>query len=297
MGTALPNDLAKYIRNGQIRDAHGIAGDNNGLGVNAFSVTDYGQLGFCSNSAVATGPYNQICIGHNSAGKPILEASSMAGAPAQALQICSAGTCLDFPFVPPGSGVIGPSSTVIGHIATWANTTGTLLADSGPGLNQPSSANFWVDNVPPVVVDRMNDRLFPGAAANQYNANKAAPVHSWTGVTNSAIFQYLETNAQLSVISTIGEIAGFFAARTSETPSGNTCCSIPLAIFGNNDRTSPQEVQWGLYSTIARQAGAGTAINEFDGQSREHRVLSPYSGAVSGATVDLWLPAAASWPR
>jgi hypothetical protein len=180
-----------------------------------------------------------------------------------------------------------PANPPAGSVWTY----GTAGAAWAPGfLNQASTTSYWVDNNPPVNLNRMNDRLFLGASANTYNASFAAPVHSWTGTVYGNIFQYLETFAQLSVISTVGEVGGFYASRTSETLSGNTCCSIPLAIFGNNDRTGRQDVQWGLYSTLTRQPGAGTVINEFDiGNLGNTVVLSPYSGTLSGATSDLWV--------
>lgn len=48
-----------------------------------------------------------------------------------------------------GSGIVGPNVSVAGHLATWGNTTGTLLADSGaapvlgPGSSTVGDAVVW----------------------------------------------------------------------------------------------------------------------------------------------------------
>ncbi len=157
--------------------------------------------------------------------------------------------------------------------------------------NQASTLSFWVNDTPPVNLNRMNDRLFLGAASNSYNANQSSPVHSWVGTNNSGIFGYLETYAQLSDISTIGEMAGFFASRTSDTKGGNVCCAIPVAVFGDNNETGSQLTQWGVYNTLVRESGAGTTLGyETDiGNLGSLVSINAYSGALTGLTSDLWV--------
>jgi hypothetical protein len=97
MGTALQNDLAKFQRNGEIRSPGGISGDNNGIGANPFSVTDYGQLGFCSNSNKTTGPYTQVCIGHDAAGNGLITFDWLNGATAKQFNMVINGVSTPLP--------------------------------------------------------------------------------------------------------------------------------------------------------------------------------------------------------
>lgn len=50
------------------------------------------------------------------------------------------GTTYQFPFVV--GGIVGPSTSVIGHAACWNNITGTLLSDCGTAVS-PSANNAW----------------------------------------------------------------------------------------------------------------------------------------------------------
>lgn len=40
-----------------------------------------------------------------------------------------------YPPNPPGAGISGPNSSTVGHVATWADTSGTSLADGGGALS------------------------------------------------------------------------------------------------------------------------------------------------------------------
>jgi hypothetical protein len=130
MGTTLQNDLAKYQRNGEIRNSGGIAGDNNGLGANPFSVTDYGQLGFCSNSAPTSGPYSQICIGHDSQGNGKLTVDSLNGAPNHGFvfELNGQQTALPIPLPPAApcpaiTSYGGVADGTTDNVAAWAALT------------------------------------------------------------------------------------------------------------------------------------------------------------------------------
>jgi hypothetical protein len=108
-GQVQPNEIAKFERNGAARNSGGIAGDNNGLGVTPFAATDFQQRGVCSNSGPASGPYNQICIGHDSAGDAVLSVDNLGGGTGQfkfllngILQTPTTGG----PYLPTAGGVI-----------------------------------------------------------------------------------------------------------------------------------------------------------------------------------------------
>ncbi len=96
-----------------------------------------GYLGsrFCmydAPSANSTGGH-QLCLDPNATGGfGLLSYNSFGGAAAKDLKFVVNGTTYPFPFTQ-GS-VSGPGSSTVGHIATWANTSGTLLADGGVAL-------------------------------------------------------------------------------------------------------------------------------------------------------------------
>jgi hypothetical protein len=138
MGTALPNDLAKFQRNGQIRDAVGIAGDNNGMGVNPFAATDYGQLGICSNSAATTGPYYQVCIGHNTAGDGLLTVDNLGGAPPKAFKLIVNGAEIPIAGAPPAAAACANILVYGGDPAGVAdNDAAFAAAVANPSVNGP----------------------------------------------------------------------------------------------------------------------------------------------------------------
>jgi hypothetical protein len=94
-----------------------------------------GYLGsrFCLYDGPTTGAYHQLCIDPNATGsKGLISYNAFGGASNQGFNFVLNGTTYTFPFST--SGVVGPATTTVGHVATWADTTGTLLADSGGTL-------------------------------------------------------------------------------------------------------------------------------------------------------------------
>jgi hypothetical protein len=139
MGTTLQNDLAKYQRNGEIRNSGGIAGDNNGVGANPFSVTDYGQLGFCSNSAPTSGPYAQICLGHDPNGDARLSIGSLNGAPNHSFLIDVNGVVLS----PLALGLGAACQSIVSF-----GGLGDNVADNTPAWNTAKAASSCVSFPP-----------------------------------------------------------------------------------------------------------------------------------------------------
>lgn len=66
----------------------------------------------------ATAPGGQVMLGITTTGAPIFNS-------------------------PPTNLVLGPGTTVVGHLATWANTTGNLLADGGAVTNTPPQTTVY----------------------------------------------------------------------------------------------------------------------------------------------------------
>ncbi|HEV2159568.1 hypothetical protein [Bradyrhizobium sp.] len=78
----------------------------------------------------------------------------------------------------PGSGnVIGPASSTIGHIATWANTSGTLLADSPFPFAYAKSLGIKQDGValtaPVSITSGQNVLTVPGGSFTASDVGKA----------------------------------------------------------------------------------------------------------------------------
>jgi hypothetical protein len=138
MGTAQPNDLAKFQRNGQIRDPGGVDGDNNGMGVNPFSATDNHQRGICSNSAATTGPYYQVCIGHNTAGDGLLTVDNLNGAPPKGFKLFVNGAEIPIAGAPPAAAACANILVHGGDPAGVANNDAAFAsAVANPSVNGP----------------------------------------------------------------------------------------------------------------------------------------------------------------
>lgn len=83
----------------------------------------------CFYDGPVTGPNHYLCLNAQAGGGGLISYGAQNGASTQQLNFKVNGTTFQFPF---SSGfVVGPGTSVVGHLATWANTTGTLLADGG----------------------------------------------------------------------------------------------------------------------------------------------------------------------
>lgn len=127
-GNATPGHPLYFVTNG-------IAGDA-GTAVNGFltsvGVTASGDA-ICQNSAGPTSAgWQRICLGVTTAAGADITVQHFGTATAQPLTLNLNGTAYQFPFALPGTGIIGPGTTVIGDFAEWANTIGTLLQDVTP---------------------------------------------------------------------------------------------------------------------------------------------------------------------
>lgn len=76
----------------------------------------------------ATG-YHYLCFSANAGGGGLLAYGAGGGAAQLPLTMSINGTAYPFPFVV--GGIVGPSTTVVGDLSSWANTAGTLLNDTG----------------------------------------------------------------------------------------------------------------------------------------------------------------------
>ena len=149
-GPTAPGHVPIYLGTGQsqpvVQDSGPAGGGGPGVGLSELNVTARGT-GTPPYSAQGTGPYKTIgcfydapvtnssgyhylCLSPNgSGGTGILAFGASNGATPTSLIFEINGSPYSFPFTT--TGVVGPNSSVIGHLATWNNTTGTLLADGG----------------------------------------------------------------------------------------------------------------------------------------------------------------------
>lgn len=135
-GTATPHNLAKITRNGQVQDAspRGVLGDNNGRGANPFAVLDNLGLGICSNSAVTTGPYSQVCLGHDTSGNGVLSLNSYGGQADGSLVVSVNGVALPIlPGTVNGTPFVADNATLAGLASTFSATVRRIDHTAGFG--------------------------------------------------------------------------------------------------------------------------------------------------------------------
>jgi hypothetical protein len=121
--------------------ANGVAGDAGpalGGSLKELGITATGTP-FCIGDAAISGPYHQLCLGANSLGGGLISYDNHGGATPLPLEICVNSTCTQLPFTT--TGVQGLSPTVVGDVAAWGNTGGTLIGEGPPlRLNIPTGA-------------------------------------------------------------------------------------------------------------------------------------------------------------
>jgi hypothetical protein len=271
-------------------DAGGSAGSSlPGQGyLTELGITNTG-LPLCINDALtnAASGYHQLCLGASVNGATMLSANSFGGAPLQALTFNINNQNYGFPFNGNGN-VLGPvSGASLSYVPLWNSAPGGTALASGVPTGQ-----FW-SNFGANSVTRAGDRLLVGLNTNVYSGTNAVCTTGCSWVSNpalvSGVFSYLERNSQVLSYSQNGEMAGFFASRTSDDTITN-CCSQAVALFQNNNNTASPQSAWGLYSTSVRQVGAGGIQNEFEiGNLGSVVPINPYNMFPLGLTADIWL--------
>lgn len=110
-GTVSPNDMPKWTQAQILQSAGGLLGDQTGVGINPFAITDNLNLGLCFRSdTVGT---HTFCLGHSNAAAPLFTVDNV-----------------NYSFPPVGGGnTSGPVSTTVGALALWNVTNGSLLKD------------------------------------------------------------------------------------------------------------------------------------------------------------------------
>lgn len=112
-----------------------------GIGTAPFVGSGGGYLGsiFCLYDGPTSGQHHQLCLSPNATGsKGLLSYNAGGGASAQSLVFNINGSEYEFPAIV--GGVAGPVSSTVGNVATWNNTSGTLLADGGAPIGTSGAA-------------------------------------------------------------------------------------------------------------------------------------------------------------
>lgn len=99
----------------------------------------------------ATG-YHYFCMDPNAAGGGLMSYGKGGLATALPFTFILNGVPYSFPFTA-GSGVVGPSTTTVGDLAVWNNTSGTLLADGGPLVFSSIPGNLPSTKMPALTGD------------------------------------------------------------------------------------------------------------------------------------------------
>ena len=169
-GKVTPEHVPVWATNGVIKDG--------GTAANPLA-TSFGVVGGqnCANSAPITSPYNALCFQALPTGG-VISLNNFGGAMG-GLSFKINGTSYQFPYTV--GGIVGPVSTTVGHLATWNNITGSLLAD-GQALSQAVTGN-WTFN--PTSGDALTINPLSGTAGKGFNITQtgantgaaSAPVH------------------------------------------------------------------------------------------------------------------------
>ncbi len=217
-GTVTPGHAVQWTMNGTIQDAGpATRGTLTSLGITASGPS------FCINSDLVTSAgWQQFCFGVTTAGGGTISVQNFGTAPAKPFTVTVNGTPYQFPFTT--SGILGPVSTTIGHLATWNNTTGTLLADGGAVLIPGGSSGQVQINQSGVFGGITNTALT--ALINTATASLPGSIPAWPNNTTT-FFRGDGTYSTLPTATT-GALGVVRPDGTSITIAGGVISSVPV---------------------------------------------------------------------
>src|SRR5271167_1707901 len=253
-GAVTPGHIAKWFTSGIIGDA----GTSLTPGITTEGILSNQACSFAISTALAPSPFTRLCFGVNTAGVSQISLNSFGGAPAPSLNFNINGTLYNFPFAV--GGVVGPNTTVVGDVACWNNTVGSLLADCGP-------AGGGINPGP------LNAIAFYAAAGNVVSglptANNAVLTTNGAGLPSMTRFISLPNNPTLST------------SPTGNPTGGSLLTTFSTALF-QGTTTNPSNREFLLNVGLTSNSGAGVANNNGD-------KVAFYVGAVGlPGTGNLW---------
>lgn len=220
-----------------------------GSGSAPYTGSGGGYLGsiHCLYDGPTTGAYHQLCLSPSATGGfGLLSYNAFGGASNQDLKFVVNGTTYPFPFTQ-GS-VSGPGSSTVGHIATWANTSGTLLADGGVALSiGGSSGQIQYNNAgalggftmagdctlsqPNIICTKIN-----GVTASLGGTLTTAAAFTTSGANALTLTTTGSTNVTLPTSGTLATLAGT-EALTGKTYNGLTVNTTTGTLAITNGKT------------------------------------------------------------
>ena len=242
---------------------------------------------FCINDALTNSPtgYHQLCMGAGGAAEVTYNAYG--GATPGPLNFNINGANYNFPGTGTGN-IVGPGTSVVGHVPMFNNATGTLMMDStlAYGNTSPSDSSIAL-----TIPGYGATGAVGGISLKNALGTTSNPV-SWA-MSNGILggnLKYLAEFATASFTNTWGGMGLTGFARTSYGSPGGT---MGLAGVMYNDRTSPSQGGWAGYFTATRaSAGAAAALGvEIEVANMGNDLfLDPFQiDTNTSMTVPLWL--------
>lgn len=243
-GPATPGHSLMFLQNGIAQDGGSAGGGGPGVGLSELlqtsRATGTGPNGehncFYSAPVTTVGGYYYICLDASDLGGGLLSVGSGGGAAPLPLNFQLNGVKYTFPITL--SGVLGPSSTTIGNVATWANTNGTLLSQSPALLGRPSPLILYVNASASATAPCGGFTCQPGSDGNT-GLSPSSPWQHITFAANYAATHYTPLNATIFVQAADGTYAenvilppwvGVYA-RNSTQPVAQ---GAQMTLLGNN---------------------------------------------------------------
>lgn len=158
-----------------------------------------------------------------------------------------------------GAGLTGLTKAQVGlnlventALSTWAGSANiaTLGAVTTGLFNQTSTGYFYASGG--ARIHRFNDRIFLGGST--LNTGNLSSIEN----DAEQMRRYSTTISQLSVESSIGNIAIMGFSKSSLCTSAGSMGCIGAELMANNNNTSEIQYAWGAYIEARRQNGAGT---------------------------------------
>lgn len=318
-----PNHLPMYGSSGGsqavVIDSGSALGGGPGVGISELGLTIQGigtppyanagkgilNTNFCDFDAPTTNAtgYHYLCLSPNAQGGGLLAYGAAGAATQQPFQFYINGQFYQFPFT--ASGVIGPNSSTVGHLACWNNTTGTLLSDcgastgvtrliAGSGISLSPSGGTGVVTVTATGggsgITQLTGDITAGPGSGSQAATLAT-VNSTTGTfANPTITingKGLITHASAGTgVTGPGSSTSGYLPQWSGTGGNLLGSGLPVGLTGNNtvvETSGSGTIAPGLIPASGVTAGSYTATNLTVGA--DGRITAAANG-VTGSTVN-----------
>lgn len=232
-GNVTPGHAAMWTTTGVISDGGTSA---NGK-LTSIGVTATGP-GICQNSAPITSPFYQLCLGVTANGGGSISLNGFGGATNASLTFNVNGNNYSFPYTI--GGILGPNSSVVGHVAAWNNTTGSLLQD-------PTSL------------------ILPDGSIWNTTNLQISPPATVTGLYQGILFKNTTQPTVVNGVSTVSELDHFRVSQADGSPNqytitGTTMGGVGAEVVGYSfqmESTSGSDSGSNMYGVIGQVTNAG----------------------------------------